>query len=58
MLVTLANFKQVIDPAIQRRGQGYHANGRLIALIESDAGRWQAVVEGTDTLLGGAFHCA
>ena len=49
MILTLANFKQAIEPAIQQRGQRYYANGRVIALIEIDSGHWRAVVEGPDT---------
>lgn len=49
MELTLANFEQLIDPAILQRGRDYCDGGHVVDLEEIEAGCWQALVEGTET---------
>ena len=48
MEITLANFKQLIDPTILQRGRSYYDNDHVVDLEEIQAGYWQAIVEGTE----------
>lgn len=48
MILTLANFKTVIDDTILDRGRSYFRSGQVVDLEEDGDGRWSAQVEGTE----------
>ena len=45
-MLTPANFEESIDSVILQCGRSYHANGRVIRLLEVDTRSWRAIVEG------------
>ncbi len=47
MEITLANFKEMLDPTILQRGRRYYDGGHVVDLEERAADQWQATVAGT-----------